>query len=704
MIVTTPDQLRHLVDIYSQFDEVVFDLETMYNATDEEQEAFDEIHQRPQRLWTPDESAWVDVFKLKATNPHVNTTIWFGMATNGRSDAIATGHPKGDLLVPSRQIVTTAAEFFGEDDERAYTKGGKLSYRKHEYTAPAEFGPPPPQLDIEEACDIMRPLFFDPGRRIINQNLKFDIKSLVRPFDGDFIPGPYGETMVAQSLVDENAFMQLDLGALVEGHFGHTYSKLGSKGVHNFSFNEAARYAEQDAKFTWLLWQKYKRILQREGLWDLFEFEMAVLGLLMHKEYDGAYVDRKAMAKTRSSYEQRMDDTVQQLTSEHNVPPTFNFNSYPQKADLLYKTLKAPVLSKTKGGSPSTDADALEKIVFAGGKAAPVAQLLLDYAEVSKVIGTYFVGMGAKLDPNGYLHPDFTQHVADTGRLSAREPNVHNIPRDSDMRDMFVAPKGFVVIGADYDQIELRGICVESQDTAMQEVFLSGEDVHATTAALVLAKDLPDVSSEERTIYGKMPNFLIGYGGTAYTLAQKTGISEDQAQAVLDAYFGRFTRIQAWKREVLAEAKGRVVYQDGRMAVPPYVTTMMGRRRRLPDLTRNPKAARSKQEFKQLMRLKNRAERQAVNAITQGSAAETLKIAMLAIDNHCRTTGFPMRLALNIHDEVVCYCRESHAEEGLEIVETLMSDVVNPFTGEPPLRNYVPLVASGYIADQWQKG
>lgn len=704
MIVTTPEELEQLVEEYRRFDTVVFDLETMYVPTPEEKERYDLIHEEPKRLWTPDDKAWVDVFNLKATDPTINTTIWFGMATAGRSDAVATGHPKGALLRKGGREEVIACEYFDEEDDRYWTPGGKPSTRKVEVTIPDEFGPPPPQLRIDQACEILQPLFFDEERRVVNQNLKFDIKSLVRHY-GDFIPGPYGDTMIAQHLVDENAFMALTLGDMVKRHFDHEYDKLGSKGVHNFSFKAAARYAEQDAKFTWLLWQKYKRILERDGLMDLFEFEMEIMDLLMRKEWAGAYIDRRAMEATRRTYEQRRDDTVAELRANYPVPPTFNFDSAKQKGELLYGQLGAPVLKKTDGGQPSTDAATMEKIAAKGGQAGEVAQLFLDYAETSKIIGTYFIGMGAKLDETGYLHPDFTQHVADTNRLSCREPNVHNIPRESDMRDMFVAPPGMVVIGADYDQIELRFICVESQDPTMQEVFLSGEDVHATTAALVLNLDLEDVSSEQRTLYGKMPNFLIGYGGTAYTLAEKTGIGEKEADGVLRSYFSRFSRINPWKEEVYAEALARAVYRDGKLIVPPYVQTMMGYRRRLPGLAVNPKAARGdKAKWRELNKIRSRAERQAVNSITQGSAAETLKIAMLDITRHCETEGFPMRLALNIHDEVVAYCDERHAEEGLEIVETMMANVVNPFTGEPPLRGYIPLLASGYISDRWQKG
>jgi DNA polymerase I len=692
-----------LVEEYMRFDSFVFDLETMYEPTPEESERAAALSLVPKKNHSPDDKAWLEVFEKRATDTQANKTIWIGLATYGRSDAVATGHPLGSIIVDQRRVKLPACEAFPDTDPRHFTPRGKPSERAVEVVLPAEFGEPPPQLDIEEAMEIMRPLYFS-DRRKVNQNIKFDIKSLVRPCGGQFIPPPYGETMIAQSLLDENAFMQMNLGALVERHLGHKYDKLGSRGVHNFSFEKAARYAEQDAKFTWLLWKRYERMLRKNGLFDLFEFEMDVLDMLMRKEYDGAKIDTSAMAKTRRIQEEHVKGIVDRLICEHGLPPSFNFNSTQQKADLLFSQLGAKVHHTTEGGAPSTDAEALADVVKQGGKAGEVAKLFLEYADYNKNIGTYFVGMGAKIDADAYLHPDFTQHIADTGRISCREPNVHNIPRDSDMRDMFVAPRGQVVIGADYDQIELRGICFYAQDPALRAVFLSGEDVHASTAALVLGKPVAEVSSEERDNFGKMPNFLIGYGGTAWLLASKTGISEKEADHVLASYFRRFSRIEPWKRELLNEALGRATFSEGQLIVPPYVTTMMGRRRRLPDLLLDPKRAPSKELFRLWAQRKGRAERQAANAIIQGSAAETLKIACLDIDAYVRKNKFPMRLALNIHDEIVAYCDERHAEEGLEIVETLMADVVNPFTGEPPLGDYVPLIASGYIADRWKKG
>lgn len=705
MIITTADQLRELVEYYSQFDSLVFDLETAYWPTPDERERADELRTVAKSKRDLDDQKWLEEFDLRATDAHINEVIWIGLATYGRSDAVATGHPLGSLLTPEEKTTRPASEIYDEDDPLRYSATGKVSHRKINVTIPATYSEPSPQLDPAEAAEILRPLFFDPYRRIINQNVKFDIKTMVKYFGGEFIPGPYGETQIAQNVLDENAIIgTMDLGSMVSWHLDHKYSKLGSKGVHNFSFEEAARYAEQDAKFTWLLWQYYSRALQKQGLWDLFEMEMDLLPVLMRKEYHGALVDKATLRRLRSRLEKRRDDVREKLIAEYGIPPSFNFNSTQQKQKLFFKTLGAKPGKMTESKQPSTDAESLERIVAQGGKAGAVAKLFLEYAELEKSISTYCVGLFFRLDSNSKLHPSFVQYSTDTGRLACHAPNLHNIPRGSDMRDLFIAPKGKAMVCVDYDQIELRFICTWSQDKTMQQVFLSEEDVHGSTAALILNKSLEDVTADERQTFGKMPNFLIGYGGTHYLLAAKTGISEEAAERVLKAYFSRFARIQPWKEEELHAARARAFYRDGKLVVPPYVETWLGRRRRLPHLLLNPKRAPNKESWSEMSKLLARSERQGINAVIQGSAAETLKLAMIDIQRYVDKENFPLQLILNIHDELVSYVDEKHAEEGLEIVEYHMANVVNPLTGEGPLRGFVPLVASGQVSDKWLKG
>lgn len=274
---------------------------------------------------------------------------------------------------------------------------------------------------------------------------------------------------------------------------------------------------------------------------------------------------------------------------------------------------------------------------------------------------------------------------------NCREPNIQNIPRESEMRGMYEAPDGHVLIIGDYDQIELRWIAYLSQDPAMLELFRSGRDIHRGTAAKVLAKAFEDVTDGERQDYGKMPNFLLGYGGGAYNLSEKTGIPEKRAQAVLDAYFKEFARINPWKYSVIRQARNRGRIEDGRMVAKPWVETMLGRRRRLPDL------------FSSSSKLVKAAERQAVNTITQGSASETALLAMVAVTEHAQRTGFPMKLIINVHDELVCTVPTRHAEEGQELLKSLMTGVTIPHTGERPFGDDLQLAAKVVVGERWLK-
>lgn len=256
---------------------------------------------------------------------------------------------------------------------------------------------------------------------------------------------------------------------------------------------------------------------------------------------------------------------------------------------------------------------------------------------------------------------------------------------------MYEAPPGYVFVIGDYDQIELRFIGVRSGDPALCDLFISGRDVHRGTAALVLNKPFDEITVEERQDKGKMPNFLLGYGGSAFNLHQKTGISEKEAERVLDSYFRQFNRINPWKSLVIQQARARARFENGHMVAQPWVETMLGRRRRLPDL------------FSPVPKVRRGTERQAVNTITQGSASETALLAMVDVTTYCRQTRFPMRLVINVHDELVGTVPEHLAEEGAEALASLMGDVRIPHSGERPLGDRVPLAVKVVTAERWEK-
>ncbi len=717
MIITTASDLRDIVDEYRRNDAFVFDLETVYRPTPEERARFARLDALTKKQRRPDDQAWYELHRLRATDPLVNEVIWIGLSTYGRSDCVPVGHPKGELIEAAHEIRQLAEQVYAEGDPRLYTPTGAVSKRQVKTIVPATYEPPPEQLDVVEAFQILRPLFFDTGIRKVNQELKFDIKTTVKYYDGEFMPGPYGDIAVGQSLVDENALMKSSLENEVKYHFEHTYDKLGAKGVQNFSFSKAARYTEQDARFAWLLWTRriLPYLMRNPELWAYHEaVEQRLYGVLMRKEYRGIDIDTAKVEKLRPVFTQKMNEVLDRLIVDYGAPADFNPNANAQISELIYKKYKATVVKRTeKTKAPSTDAETLQRVsntIDDDGMptpAAEVANLLLDYAENQKMLGTYIIGMGSRLDHNGRLHPNFLQYSTDTGRLSCREPNVHNIPRESDMREMFVAPPGYVVIGVDYDQIELRFIGMCADDPELQRIFRSGEDVHAGTAAAVLGVDISTVDPERRNHYGKMPNFMLGYGGTAYGLAGKLNIPIEHAEKLLADYYRTFSRINPWKTRELRAARHRAEYSqvngDRHLVVPPYVETQLGRRRRLPHLLINPSRAKSKEEWKRLKGMLRHAERQAINAIIQGTAADVIKVAMIDLQEFIDTDGFPLQLVMNIHDELVAIAPERHGEEAREIMESIMSDVVNPFTREPFLRGWCDLVTSGVVDYCWRK-
>lgn len=707
MIVTTAAQLAAVVEQYLQFDEFVLDIETVYDPVDEEERArADRISAIPEKKRTVDDHKWYEVFKFKATDPRVNRIIWIGLAgPGGSSVAIPVGHPKGRLLSHEVVVGKPAHQVYPEGDPRRLTKQGKLSGRTIKVKVPATFAPPPPQLWIGDVMAALKRLFFNPAKLCIGWNVKFDIKTMAKYWGT--VEDPMWPTcqvidaLCGYHVLDEKR-RSYKLEQIVQLRYGQSYEKLGSKGVENFSFGKAARYAAQDCRYTWLIWRWIKKKMgNREKLWRFYrEYERLFYDAIMEMEYEGIMVDRSAVAKLRVQKEEEIRGIMAKLIVDYGAPDDFNPNANAQVAELIYKRYRAPVKYLTKEKKePQTTVEALTEIaestrlregVPVPTRAAPVARLLLDYSEQNKILSTYLIGTIPRLDDRDRLHADYTLHGTETSRLSCREPNIQNIPRESVMRSMYMAPPGYLLVVGDYDQIELRWIAWLAKDPAMMALFVSGEDIHRATAAAVLGIPFDQVTPEQRQTHGKMPNFLLGYGGSAFNLAQKTGTTEEAAQKVLDAYFRRFSRINPWKYQVIRQAKARARFESGQMKSLPYVETMLGRRRRLPDL------------FSPNGKHRAGAERQAVNTLTQGGASETALLAMVGVTEYRRKTNFPMKLVINVHDELVCLVPEREADEAKEVLAELMSSVVVPHTGESPIGD-VPLAVKVGISDRWEK-
>lgn len=706
MIIRTEEQLAAVVDTYIEFDEFVVDLETVYIPTAFERAEAERLRAMTAKQRTLDEAHWLAVFDLKATDPRVNTINWIGLAgPGGSSVAIPVGHPKGRLVQPARVIGKPAFAVYEEGDPRRMTKQGKLSGRLIKIREPNVFEPPPLQLDIRTVIEALRPLFFS-GKAIIGWNLKFDLKTLAKYFgtlaEPEWPEGRYYDVMNAVHLVDEK-MRDYKLATVTKKVYDTSYDKLGKKGVQNFSFGKAARYTGQDCRYEWQLWRKYKARLQaKPSLWRFFQYEADFYEAIIRMEWEGVQVNKDMTRVLRAAKEKEIAALKDRMVVDFGAPPDFNPNARVQVQTLLYKRYKAPILKRTPTTKdPSVDAECLQLIAelevrdegaeFVPHPAAPVAQLLLDYAEQNKVLSTYLVGTVPRLDDQGRLHADYLLHGTQTSRLSCRDPNIQNIPREDEMRGMYEAPPGSVFVIGDYDQIELRYIGYFSGDPAMCELFISGRDIHRGTAALVLNKPFDDVTAEERQLFGKMPNFLLSYGGSAFNLHQKTGISEKQAERVLNNYFRQFNKINPWKGTVIRQCRNRARFEHGRMVAQPWVETMLGRRRRFPDL------------FAGNAKVVAAAERQVVNTLTQGAASETALLAMADLTKHCKKTGFPLRLVINVHDELVGTIPTHHAEEASELLASTMSGVRIPHTGERPLGDELPLAVKVVTAERWLK-
>lgn len=599
-----------------------------------------------------------------ALNPLRNDVFWIGLATEGNSWAIPMGHSLGIVLEP---------EEVGNGDSvpppgyRKVLKNGTESMAKARYTKPAVYSDPPEQLTHSQVFGSLRPLFFSDIVKV-GHNVKFDARSIQKYYD-ELPPGPYADTMLLQHIVNEN-LMSYSLEQLIGHNYGKhdAYARDGKLGkiITSVPIDKASNYVHLDARWTWMLYRRlWNKVKLDTTLVDCFYQDSQVLRILMEMENQGIPVDHRNMKTLGKSLDGRMRDIILELSEF--TPVGFNPDSTKDKQAFLFNKKREGGLGLkphklTPKGAPSVDEESL-RFLEHNHKAI---SLLIEWSETQKLKSTYVDGLLPKLYKSR-LHPSFHLHRTATGRLSSSDPNLQNIPRDSNVRSLFVAPEGCELLVADYDQIELRVMAMFSQDKELLNVFNNNIDIHTGAAALLFGKSVEEVTSEERQI-GKGVNFLTAYGGGAGKLARTTGITFEQAQSMIQEYYRQFSGLTRWKQQVIAEGR--------KMG---YVTTLSGRRRRLPDLLSTNDENRS------------RAERQAVNAVVQGSAADLCKKAMIDIEKVLKGTGSSM--LVQVHDELV-----------VAVPEGTMDKVITPFLtamGDGKVINGVPLRVSYHSAYNW---
>lgn len=673
-VVKTLDEVREAVAVIQAHGSFAFDVETRGN-----------LERHPDLIEFVDKEWKAHLSKLKSPTPEIarkaretvearyrgdlaldpkrNEVFWISLATHGHSWAIPMGHNVGVILIPEEVGDGTTTPPVGY---RKLLKNGEESMAKSRYVIPAVHDTPPAQLNRTEVLEVLRPLFFSDLVKI-GHNVKFDARSIGKYY-GELPYGPFADTILMQHIVDENLISYSMENVVKNIYKTNSHGREGKLGaiIDKVPFDKAARYVHLDARWTWLLYTHlWRKIGSQTDLLSAFELDSKVLRVLMQMEDNGILVDSRALKKLGKELDTKLREIILGISEYSFIG--FNPDSNPHKQALLFNKkreggLALKPVKKTAKGAPSVDEESLQKLKTQH----PVVPLLLEYSETQKLKTTYVESLIPKLNQSK-LHPSFHLHRTATGRLSSSNPNLQNIPRSSSIRSLFVAPEGHQLLVADYDQIELRVMAMFSQDKQMVRIFNNNEDIHTGAAALLFKKPQSEVTDEERQI-GKGVNFLTAYGGGPHKLANTTGIEVEDARNMIDQYYKQFSGLTEWKRRVI---------ETGRRV--GHVSTIAGRRRRLIDLS-------SSDDF-----TRSRAERQAVNAVVQGSAADICKQAMIDIAEMLQGTG--ANLLVQVHDELVVSVPE-------DIIEDLKPKFMTAM-GHGRMIDGVPLLVSCDSAYSW---
>ena len=409
-----------------------------------------------------------------------------------------------------------------------------------------------------------------------------------------------------------------------------------------------------------------KRLRELE-MWDLYEtIELPLCSVLAEMEAEGFLIDRGALVSFGGMLTQRIDQ-AQSRIYELAGEATFNINSTQQLGRILFDQLGLPPVKKTKTGW-STNAEVLEKL---RGQ-HPIIEEILEYRQLTKLKSTYADGLGKVIAPDGRIHTSFQNTVTATGRLSSTEPNLQNIPvrteLGAELRKMFVAPAGKVLVDADYSQIELRLLAHISGDEAMQQAFLSGEDFHTVTAARVFHVPQDQVTHQMRS-RAKAVNFGIVYGISAFSLSQDIGVTVAEAKEYMERYFATYTGVRQYMEQVVSQARER-----------GYVETLWHRRRALPELKSSN------------FNMRSFGERVALNMPIQGTAADIIKLAMVRVHRRLAAEGLEARLIMQVHDELIVECPEAEASRVEQLLQQEMQGVAELS---------VPLLAEAHTGHNW---
>ena len=533
----------------------------------------------------------------------------------------------------------------------------------------------PEQLSRELVLDKLRGWLEDPAKPKVGQNLKYD--SHIFANHGVALRGIMHDTLL-QSYVFES-HKPHDMDGLAMRHLGYTtipFTEVCGKGAGQICFDQvelsrATEYAGEDSDITLRLHHAMKGHVESDEKLNFIyrQIELPTSVVLQKIERNGVLIDAALLDTQSNELGARMMELEQKAHELAGGP--FNLGSPKQIGEIFFGKLQLPVIKKTPSGAPSTDEEVLQKLA----EDFPLPKVLLEHRSLSKLKSTYTDKLPKMVNRDtGRVHTNYAQAVAVTGRLSSNEPNLQNIPiRTSEgrrIREAFIAPPGSVIVSADYSQIELRIMAHISEDEAMLRAFAEGEDIHRATAAEIFGVPPAEVESEQRR-YAKVINFGLIYGMSAFGLASNLGVDRSAAQSYIERYFARFSGVKQYMDDTRMQAKAR-----------GYVETVFGRRLWLPEIN-SPNGPR-----------RQGAERAAINAPMQGTAADLIKLAMIAVQGWLETTGMATRMVMQVHDELVLEVPEAE----LEIVKVKLPELM---AGVAQLK--VPLLAEVGVGPNWDQ-
>jgi DNA polymerase-1 len=534
----------------------------------------------------------------------------------------------------------------------------------------------PEQLHTEKVLGRLRPWLTNASALKVGQNAKYDRHVFAN--HGIDVKGVVHDTLLESYVIESN--QRHDMDALATRYLGTSgllqYADVAGKGAGQIPFDQvdikrATDYSAEDADVTLQLHGAlYPRLAKDAKLKRIYgEIEIPVAGVLLTMERNGVLVDAALLAAQGHELGQKMMDLERRAHELAGGP--FNLGSPKQLCEILFDRLKLKVVKKTPSGSPSTDEEVLEKLA----EDHPICKALLEHRGLSKLKSTYTDKLPRMVNPKtGRVHTNYAQAVAVTGRLSSTDPNLQNIPvrtvEGRRIREAFIAAPGAKIVSADYSQIELRIMAHLSGDKSLVEAFSRGEDVHRHTASEVFDTPSGEVTHDQRRV-AKVINFGLIYGMSAFGLAQNLAIERSAAASYMDKYFARYPGVAQYMERTRDEAR-----EQG------YVETVLGRRLWLPDIRSSNMARRQG------------AERQAINAPMQGTAADLIKMAMIAVQGWIEREKLATKLIMQVHDELVLEVPEAELDRVKAGVEKLMMGVA---------KLDVPLVVDAGVGDNWEK-